>query len=196
MTIAKVGCMDNSDGTLESANRVYSPGGLSPTLPKIMVRMTGRNPERPTSREPGLPTEQRLEKGQQGMCGTITTVQKDNLVVEERIGVRQATKAGYIEMNAGGLCDLSYPDSENRRGRVIDDGETCPTLTTGGNDVCRVESRYRIRRLTPRESWRLMGFSDEDFGKAEAVSSATQLYRQAGNSIVRQVLMAIFRQMM
>lgn len=205
MTIEKVGDMDNSDGTLESANRVYSTGGLEPTLPtgcggghtpKIIVRMTGRNPENPTSREPGLPLEQRLEPNQQGMCGTLTTVQKDNLVVMETVGVRQATRQGYIEMNVGGLCDLSYPESENRRGRVIDKGETSPTLTTGGGDVCRVESRYRIRKLTPRESWRLMGFSDDDFNKAKSVSSDTQLYKQAGNSIVKQVLMAIFAQMM
>ncbi len=205
MTIVKVGDMDNSDGTMESANRVYSGAGLAPTLPtgcggghipKIVCRMTGRNPENPTSRMPGLPTDQRLEPNKQGMCGTITTVQKDNIVVTERLGVAQATKCGFAEVNAGGLCDLSYPESGSRRGRVIDGGETCPTLTTGGGDVCRVESRYRIRRLTPRECWRLMGFTDEDFEKAEKVCSNTQLYRQAGNSIVRQVLMAIFARMM
>lgn len=52
----------------------------------------------------------------------------------------------------------------------------------------------RIRKLTPRECWRLMGFSDEDFDKAKAAGiSDTQLYKQAGNSIVVDVLMAIFR---
>ena len=54
---------------------------------------------------------------------------------------------------------------------------------------------YAIRKLTPLECWRLMGFSDEDFHKAEAVNSNTQLYKQAGNSIVKDVLMAIFSQM-
>ena len=54
---------------------------------------------------------------------------------------------------------------------------------------------YAIRKLTPLECWRLMGFSDEDFHKAEAVNSNTQLYKQAGNSIVKDVLMAIFKQM-
>lgn len=53
----------------------------------------------------------------------------------------------------------------------------------------------RIRRLTPRECWRLMDFSDEDFDKAKAVNSDTQLYKQAGNSIVVNVLVAIFGQM-
>ena len=53
----------------------------------------------------------------------------------------------------------------------------------------------QIRKLTPLECWRLMGFTDEDFKKAQQVNSNSQLYKQAGNSIVKQVLMAIFRQM-
>lgn len=56
-------------------------------------------------------------------------------------------------------------------------------------------SRYRIRKLTPRECWRLMGFKDEDYEKAENAVSPTQRYKQAGNSIVRPVLMAIFSQL-
>jgi DNA (cytosine-5)-methyltransferase 1 len=55
---------------------------------------------------------------------------------------------------------------------------------------------YRIRKLTPKECWRLMGWQDEQFHKAEAVNSNTQLYKQAGNGIVVPVLEAIFRQMM
>jgi site-specific DNA-cytosine methylase len=54
----------------------------------------------------------------------------------------------------------------------------------------------RIRKLTPRECWRLMGFSDDDFDKAASVNSNTQLYKQAGNSIVKQVLMQVFSQML
>ena len=50
----------------------------------------------------------------------------------------------------------------------------------------------RIRKLTPKECWRLQGFADEDFYKAEAVNSNTQLYKQAGNSIVVDVLEAVF----
>ena len=50
----------------------------------------------------------------------------------------------------------------------------------------------RIRKLTPRECWRLMGFTDEDFDKAKEVNSNSMLYKQAGNSIVPQVLSAIF----
>lgn len=70
----------------------------------------------------------------------------------------------------------------------------------GNQDVFKLEAdevkQYRIRKLTPRECWRLMGFSDEDFEKAAAVNSNTQLYAQAGNSIVVNVLEAIFKNMM
>lgn len=55
---------------------------------------------------------------------------------------------------------------------------------------------YFVRRLTVRECWRLMDFSDSDYEKAEAVNSQSQLYREAGNSIVKNVLMAVFGQML
>lgn len=93
----------------------------------------------------------------------------------------------------GGIADLSYPNSKTRRGRVQDDGLTCPTITAESNGLHRLESTDRIRKLTPLECWRLMGFDDEDFYKAEAVCSNTQLYKQAGNSIVVNVLESILR---
>ena len=52
---------------------------------------------------------------------------------------------------------------------------------------------YRIRKLTPKECWRLMGFKDEQFEKAEKVCSNSQLYKQAGNSIVVNVMEEIFK---
>ena len=58
-----------------------------------------------------------------------------------------------------------------------------------------IQTQYRIRKLTSRECWRLMDFSDEDFEKAAEVNSNTQLYKQAGNSIVKNVLVAILGQM-
>ena len=57
------------------------------------------------------------------------------------------------------------------------------------------KKKYRIRKLTEKECYRLMGYKDDDFNKAAKVNSATQLYKQAGNAIVKQVLMAIFLQM-
>ena len=88
---------------------------------------------------------------------------------------------------------MSYTNSKTCRGRVQGDGLTCPTTTAESNGLHRLESTDRIRKLTPLECWRLMGFDDEDFYKAEAVCSNTQLYKQAGNSIVVNVLESILR---
>lgn len=71
----------------------------------------------------------------------------------------------------------------------------------GGNQEIKVivmdeKQTYRIRKLTPLECWRLMGFDDEDFRKAEAVNSNTQLYKQAGNSIVVNVLEEILKNLL
>ena len=56
-------------------------------------------------------------------------------------------------------------------------------------------NNLRIRKLTPKECWRLMGFDDEDFYKAEAVNSNSQLYKQAGNSIVVDVIEKIYEEL-
>ncbi len=61
------------------------------------------------------------------------------------------------------------------------------------SDMINTHGKYRVRRLTPRETWRLMGCSDTDFNKAAQIVSNTSLYKQAGNSIVVPVLEAIFR---
>lgn len=128
-----------------------------------------------------------------------------------KIAIRQATKQGYIECEIGGIADFSYPCSNTRRGRVQNGGGTCPTLTASAPDILVIEEGdknmysfvyeddeyeyyVRLRKLTPRENWRLMGFSDEDFDKAASVNSNCQLYKQAGNSIVKNVLVGIIGQ--
>jgi DNA (cytosine-5)-methyltransferase 1 len=69
-------------------------------------------------------------------------------------------------------------------------------LKRNGQGIIEQGRTVRIRKLTPKECWRLMGFDDEDFDKAQSAGlSDTQLYKQAGNSIVVDVLCAIFRQM-
>lgn len=57
------------------------------------------------------------------------------------------------------------------------------------------EAEYRIRKLTPRECWRIMDFDDDDYDKAEKVNSNTQLYKEAGNSLVTVVMAAILSQL-
>lgn len=65
----------------------------------------------------------------------------------------------------------------------------------GSGNIPKVIEPYRIRKLTPLECWRLMGFTDQDFYKAQEVNSNSQLYKQAGNSIVVPVLEGIFSQL-
>lgn len=135
----------------------------------LICASRGRNPENPSDRTPSIQTEQRLEINTKGVSNTITTVLKDNYCI---IGDMQS----HASVNTKGIC---------------------PTLTssmgTGGGHVPMHNYDFRIRKLTPKECWRLMGFSDKDFEKAEKVNSNTQLYKQAGNSIVVNVLESILK---
>ena len=167
------------------------------------------------------------------LVGTMDYI-KDNTLESDygKIKIKQATRQGYIECESGGVANLSYPDSKLRRGRVIDNGKTSPTIQTE-NEIYKIErvgqisnddsqyetvsdekglstllnagtqgyanscihTKYRIRKLTPLECFRLMNFDDKDFYLAESVNSNTQLYKQAGNSIVVAVLSALFSQL-
>lgn len=179
-----------------------------------------------------------------GLSPTLTTNKGEG----NKVAIKQATKQGYIECEIGGVADLSYPDSKTRRGRVQDNGNTCPTITATETGICKIEPKerffkqaletlnendckpgdtinafnkhvdksgysptlttrpegfktailpvtdnIRIRKLTPRETFRLMGFSDENFDAAQKAGvSNSQLYKQAGNSIVVDVLYYIY----
>ncbi len=90
------------------------------------VAMRGRNPENPSDRTTGSPMEQRLEPNSQGITNTITSVQKDNLIV-----VKEATKQGYAIAKEGDSINLSNPNSETRRCRVGD--QIANTLDTACN---------------------------------------------------------------
>ena len=111
--------------------------------------------------------------------------------------IKQATKKGYIEVNRGGCFDISFPDSNTRRGRVIDNGKITPTLDTGCEvGVVEVDGKIKkVRKLTPRECFRLQGFPDEYFNRASQVCSDSQLYKQAGNSVTVPVIYEIARRM-
>jgi DNA (cytosine-5)-methyltransferase 1 len=217
----------------EQVRRVYGTDGISPTLntmqggnrqPKVLlepyaeaviepfiVASRGRNPDNPSDRTPGSPTVQRLEPNCQGICNTLTTVQKDNYVVEPVIvddtqgfdGTR--IYKDYSPSLRASRNGLKVADSQ--QGVVISptasfvNGDVCKTVRASGHgSVDRhswdmVHHNLRIRKLTPKECFRLMGFSDEDFAKAEAVNSNTQLYKQAGNSIVVDVIAHILKEL-
>ena len=86
----------------------------------------------------------------------------------------------------------NYSPSGHDASRIVDENGLAPTVKENHGTVTATMQNLRIRKLTPKECWRLMGFDDEDFEKAEKVNSNTQLYKQAGNSIVVDVLENIF----
>lgn len=288
--------------TIDAFNKKVNKSGVCPTLTTrpegfktailpVVGAMRGRNPEDPSDRTAGVPTEQRLEINEKGLCNALTTVQKDNLVIEEDkqdyvsrrynefieekgyvpemfvaynkteikdvaptltgqcsspsgssavlklevedvkvlapnnwghkagdgtitrertekeivpalqasagqtqqsyLKVKVANKKGYEEATPGDYVNITYPGSKTKRGRV--GNGVAHTLTCGdGNAV--ITENVRIRKLTPRECLRLMGWKDEQIDKIVAAKiSGTQQYRQAGNGIVVQVLESIFK---
>lgn len=121
---------------------------------------------------------------------TVTT----NLSQMPYIMIPEATKLGYSKAYDG---DGIYLDRPHQKRGVVQ-SKKIPTLKTSGNDIGVVidDEHLKIRKLTPLEAWRLMGISDEDFYKAkDSGISDSQLYKQAGNAIVVDVLEHIFRQL-
>ena len=277
-------------GVFEKSNRCYLENGISPTITcgqnekiivsenvePFIVASRGRNPENPSDRTTSSPTEQRLEANTNGVTNTITTVAKDNYVMEpvvceqrcdeglrffkdDVVGTLRTIDAcgdkrviepeninpelvgGVGEKNFGkqyrqgnrvynsesiAMCLNSQPvgnaggnsylyavkeDDVNPvrigniygkqfgtgyAGNVWDQDSVSPTIMTaqGGNRQPLVVDnvKWRIRKLSPKEYWRLMGFSDEDCNHASKYVSDSALYKQAGNSIVTSCLVAIF----
>lgn len=268
-------------GVFEKSNRCYLENGIFPTITcgqnekiivsenvePFIVASRGRNPENPSDRTTGSPTEQRLEANTNGVTNTITTVAKDNYVMEpvvceqrcdeglrffkddvvgtlrtidacgdKRVIEPELTQIGTIDGNgheirrrvydADGisptLCGVGSGGNTEPKvlvkdddvnpvrigniygeqfgtgyaGNVWDQDSVSPTIMTaqGGNRQPLVvdDVKWRIRKLTPLECWRLMGFSDEDCNRASAYVSDSSLYKQAGNSIVTSCLVAIF----
>jgi DNA (cytosine-5)-methyltransferase 1 len=142
----------------------------------------GRNPENPSDRTAGAPTEQRLEVNQTGCSNTLTSVQKDNYLLEPQV------------KQVGNIVETDSFGGNPQCGRVYSDDGISPTLNTmqGGGREPKITDSYCIRKLTPRECWRLMGVKDEQFNKLHGISNS-QLYKLAGNSIVVDVLMGIFK---
>ena len=256
------------------AGNVWDTNGISPTLQTaqggnrqplvvevepFIVASRGRNPENPSDRTTGCPTEQTLEPNFSGTTNCITSVQKDNWVCEPLVfddyNSRLSDDSSVINTLTTN-CGASAPRNgvkiiepvvcEERRDegiRLFAD-ESCGTLRTidscgdkrviefeidtikirnqatefadftdvagtllardykgfGNQEMTAIMETYedamtikmRIRKLTTKESFRLMGFSDSDHDKAANYVSASALYKQAGNSIVTNCLIGIF----
>ena len=125
-----------------------------------------------------------------GIVPTIRSYQGGGL--EPKIRVKEATSKGYTEAEVGDSVNLSHPNSKTRRGRV--GKQVANTLLTGESQGV-IEPDFRIRKLTPRECWRLQGFPDWAFDKAQEVNSNSQLYKQAGNSVTVNVIAAIAKEL-
>ena len=233
-SIIKVGQVSNEGS---QSGMVYDTNGLSPTIcagchgyaignilvndEPFIVASRGRNPENPSDRTTGSPTEQRLEANTSGTTNTITTVAKDNYVMEPAVceqrcddGLRffKDNVVGTLRtIDACGDKRVVEPDDMNPvrigniygeqfgtgyAGNVWDQDSVSPTIMTaqGGNRQPLVVDnvKWRIRKLIPKECWRLMGFSDKDCDHASNYVSDSALYKQAGNSIVTACLVAIF----
>lgn len=222
-------------GVFEKGNRCYLENGISPTITcgqsekiivsenvePFIVASRGRNPENPSDRTTGSPTEQRLEANMNGTTNTITTVAKDNYVMEPVVCEQRCDEGlrffkddvvGTLRtIDACGDKRVIEPEDINPvrigniygeqfgsgyAGNVWDQDSISPTIMTaqGGNRQPLVVDnvKWRIRKLTPKECWRLMSFSDEDCNRASKYVSDSALYKQAGNSIVTSCLVAIF----
>jgi DNA (cytosine-5)-methyltransferase 1 len=196
----------------ESSGRVYGTDGLAPTIntmgggnrePKIATRLA-KTLEK-NSIEDGDFIEVfdfRYDEGIRGrvdnnLSPTITTkAGSKGLSGQPFIKVPQATKQGYAIAEIG---DGIYTNrTESKRGVV--QKESVPTLKTSPNDLAVVvddsNRLIAVRRLTPRECWRLMGWKDSDIDRALSTGvSETQLYKMAGNSIVVNCLTEIFKRL-
>ena len=113
------------------------------------------------------------------------------LTAQDRHGVlliKEATKCGFKPANIGDTVDISYATSNTRRGRVGRD--VAHTLDTGSTQGV-VTLSGRIRKLTPRECFRLQGYREDQIDKILAITSDSQAYKQAGNGVTVNVVYAI-----
>lgn len=197
----------------EGVTRAVKAGEGSGNIPKviepIIVAMRGREPQvlTPKRTEFGKAIRkkyesheieisrhymQKLEPRTDGVSNTLTSVQKDNC-----LAIPEATSKGYAEAYEGDSVNFAVPNSKTRRGRV--GKQVANTLDTGCQQgVVEQENnvRYRIRKLTPRECFRLMGVDDVDIDKIQGAGiSNSQQYKMAGNSIIVDTLYYIMRKL-
>ena len=191
-------------------DRIYDPSGLAPTLNTV----GGGNLE-PKITIDGLTRDVQCQRARvfnpNGLSATITATDYKEPPQISVIGQLKGGEKGRVVDRDGigyTLTATEYKDplkiaepviigSMQAHAAVKTDG-ICPTLTEamgmGGGQVPVHTYGVRIRKLTPRECWRLMGFLDDEFDRVRGISNS-QLYKQAGNSIVVNVLSALLSQL-
>ena len=181
---------EEKEGVYEKSERHYFADGIMPTLTstsagneKIIVREATKQgyavAEEGDSINIGFPNS-KTRRGRVGkqIAGTLTTSSEMAVVVPSFVNgdvckTVRASGHGSVDRHSWDMVAVQEPI----------------------NPMPLPNGMWRIRKLTPKECWRLMGFDDEDFEKAEAVNSNTQLYKQAGNSIVVDVLEHIYQEL-
>lgn len=149
--------------------------------------------------EPAIKTVGNIypSKGQNGeiyqVDGISPTLRSGQGLTGSGIGSNNSPK--IIEPSNIKHTELPCIFDDRDKGFGVKTQDICPTQRAERNRIKCIGIDYRIRKLTPKECWRLMGISDEDFEKAQEVNSNTQLYKQAGNAIVVDVLEGIFRKL-
>lgn len=179
----------------------------------------GRNPDNPNDRTAGIDTVQRLEIKTDGTSNTLTTIQKDNLVVEpiifddynSRIPKEQSI-IGTLTTNIGNqakrngikiiepVCINSKDETGKQSSlsdRIYESDAISTAITTSQFFMPNyLLDDFKVRKLTPKECLRLMTFDDADYEKLKAAGiSDSAIYKQAGNSIVVNVMVYIFAMM-
>lgn len=179
--------------------RVYDPSGIATTLvgeggglgAKTGLYLIDQSLTVPKLTEEARCITARYTAGATKRTAMNSGVLEVQPILTQGIKVRNGTKQGYQLAEVGDSVDLSYPSSLTRRARVgrgIAHNLSCScqmgAVVWNGRVV-------KIRRLTPKECFRLQGFSDDLFEKAKAVNSDAQLYKQAGNGVTVPVVYAI-----
>ena len=162
--------------------RVYSPQGCSPTI----TTCGGGN------REPKIIDDTYGFDGKPRIyedCPTIRASRQGLKVLKGGKQLNETIEKNIDKFEKGKVLNMDLYN------RTVNENLS-QTLCDPTHNSQRLFDGYRIRKLTPRECWRLMGFDDSDFEKAAKVNSNTQLYKQAGNSIVVNVLEAIFKNLL
>ena len=197
--VKQIGTISKCEGNWKNpqVGRIYSADGCSPTLntcgggshePKIVqlgnINPSGKGMNGNVFDENGLAPTLTTNKGEGNKIAIHEVNQEDNNKPKERF-FRQALET-FENSNA------NYGDTIDAFNKRVNRSGYSPTLTTRPEGfktaILPVTNDIRIRKLTPKECFRLMGFSDENFEAAEKMVSNSQLYKQAGNSIVVDVL--------
>lgn len=201
------------DKMFEQSKRIYSTDGLSPTIhtmqggnTEVKVAILKENLSEDTSNPRMLghipyPNSEKVHQSnafydKNAVSPTLDTCEGGNrqvkILVESHIDPENINVNGTVTAT---IQKADIPLALDEQNKYIRTDGTVGTIMTDGSSPKHnnrvLEPNYRIRKLTPKECWRLMGFDDADFDKAEKVCSNTQLYKQAGNSIVVNVLEGI-----